>query len=151
MAHGLSSSTVCEIFLDQGLNHVHCTGNQILYHWATREALPSITFTFCLYICHRQTILLQSFPSGKQVRKLVPSMSMYYYIKFAINMDNSNIIWHIFLLMQRNESHLFNTHIWKSHSAVLRWKGIYKLKGNLRQDIWQSFSRIIWFLTSCSR
>lgn len=47
--------------------------------------------------------------------------------------------------------HLFNTHIWKSGPASPRWKGIYKLKGNLRDIFWQSFWRRIWFLTSCSR
>ena len=46
VAHGLSCSKACGIFLDQGSNHVSCTGRQILYHWTTREGL---SFTFMLY------------------------------------------------------------------------------------------------------
>ena len=32
VVHGLSSSKACGIFLDQGSNHVSCTGSQSLYN-----------------------------------------------------------------------------------------------------------------------
>ena len=37
VAHGLSCSTACGIFLDQGSTRVPCIGRQILNHCATRE------------------------------------------------------------------------------------------------------------------
>ena len=45
VAHGLSCSTACGTFPDQGSNHVPCIGRRILNHCATREAL---LFTFVL-------------------------------------------------------------------------------------------------------
>ena len=38
VAHGLSCSVACGIFLDQGSNRVSCIGRRILNHWTTREA-----------------------------------------------------------------------------------------------------------------
>ena len=48
VAHGLSCSGVCGIFLDWGLNHVSCPGRQILYHWATRETQEFMFWCFIL-------------------------------------------------------------------------------------------------------
>ena len=43
VAHGLSGSTTCRIFPDEGLNPCFsCIGRRILYHNATREALVEI-------------------------------------------------------------------------------------------------------------
>ena len=44
-AHGLSCTTACRIFLDQGSNWCPCIARQILNHWTTREAL-SVIFNF---------------------------------------------------------------------------------------------------------
>ena len=41
VAHGLSCSALCGIFPDQGWNPCLLLGWQILYHWATKEALFS--------------------------------------------------------------------------------------------------------------
>ena len=43
MAHGLSCSTACGIFPDQGSNPCPCIGRRILNHCATREA-PKLFF-----------------------------------------------------------------------------------------------------------
>ena len=44
MKHGLSCSVACEIFLDQGLNRVPCTGRRILNHCTTREVPQTVKF-----------------------------------------------------------------------------------------------------------
>ena len=53
VVHGFSSSATCGVFPNQGRNRVSCIGRQVLYHWATREALFLLPFEFCNYLILR--------------------------------------------------------------------------------------------------
>ena len=70
MVRGLSCSSACGIFPDQGSNPCPCIGRQILNHCATREAPNLEVLKITLIIIWRMDCERAGLVAGRPVRRL---------------------------------------------------------------------------------